>query len=155
MFRLEKHLPTPAASRPAPADPDRPRGDELTMGAVEWMQRKTLVRWWHHRVGRGWARAPRRTCRLADAFAGALGFSQSFEQAGAAHGVRVDTRVSYEACPTACRVQRANQRHPLHRVRHYTIGAQTEKAIGHELESLAIDIVLIAPPCTIWHMSSD
>ena len=40
-------------------------------------------------------------------------------------------------------------------MRHYTIGAQTEKAIGYELESLAIDIVLIAPPCTIWYMSSD
>ena len=132
-------------SRPRPA-PRRHSPDPQGLGGPGHAPAARIQRWWRRHPPPG-AYLPPGTYRMADLFAGVLGFSHGVELCNADQDRRVRTVLSFEGCPAACRTSRANRHGRHHRVCRRTLSEDSVGPISAALRRAGVDLLVGSPPC--------
>ena len=132
-------------SRPRPA-PRRHSPDPQGLVGPGHAPAARIQRWWRRHPPPG-AYLPPGTYRMADLFAGVLGFSHGVELCNADQDRRVRTVLSFEGCPAACRTSRANRHGRHHRVCRRTLSEDSVGPISAALRRAGVDFLVGSPPC--------
>ena len=132
-------------SRPRPA-PRRHSPDPQGLVGPGHAPAARIQRWWRRHPPPG-AYLPPGTYRMADLFAGVLGFSHGVELCNADQDRHVRTVLSFEGCPAACRTSRANRHGRHHRVCRRTLSEDSVGPISAALRRAGVDFLVGSPPC--------